>query len=394
MNILFDTFEKLLKRKPSRIYKPNLALDGGFIYRIGVVGHTSSLLGFCIEDIFLKAAEDLSVGITFSDQEPWDLCVVCDDALFGHKMVELCTFLERIETPIVAFGIGSEWSLEKVRKSNLRKLKRVLNRMVAVSARNEVVANQIKWLTGRRDISITGDPIFSFKPLPIKQKTSIQKIGISVIDWNNTKSYSNGICQNIANNLDYLIKERQAEAHFFCFERKGTCNDEEATQNIIKKMSNKKRVHIHPYTTDLLLLYSRIQTVDCLISMRSTAGVVALLSGCPTVVMEKRGSRGEEIFGLLGCADFLISSTDICSNNLDTKVRKVENIFPKRMKGLISLAKSWERKQDAFACYVLNLVFKREGMNDVMLLKKFVVWPSRRRKLKKRIFWTWVTIDL
>ncbi len=355
MKLPLGGFKKLLKLKQKS--HPQRALDGGLIYKIRLIGQTSPLISFCIEDILIDTADNLGIGITFTKKNECDLCIACDDALLGHRMGYLCGLLEKIKAPIFAFGIGSEGPLKKLSGNHLKSLKRALNQMKNISVRNQTVANQLRSFLNREKITIVGEPIFNFKPLTSRPTSKTKKIGIAVVKLEKSEYEPNKFYKNFAKHIDRLMEDFSAQAHFLCFARGGVTDDEVVSQKIIKSLKHKDKAFLHPFTSDLLLSYSRINTVDYLLSMRSTAAVVGLLCGKPVVVMEKRGSRGEEIFGLLKCQEILMQDFDLDLNNLDIRLKNIKKIFSRPKKNAISLTQLWRKKQYDFAQRMLKSLF-------------------------------------
>ena len=354
---VFGSLKRGLRRTLSSRSASQLSLEDEFIYRIRIIGHSSLLVRFCIEDILFEVADEMGIGISFVEEDPCNLCVLCDDIFLGSKARYCSEMLETIKAPVFAFGIGSE-GVGGIKTRNRRKLRQMLQRMESISVRSKIVAQYVSQLSGREDSVVTGDPMLSFSPIDIQQDNSVRKIGIAPINWNMRYSNADELYGSIAAYCNRCLECPSTEVHFFCFSRGKENDDEIIAQRIKTMLSNTDRVIIHPYLSDILLSYSRIGQIDYLVSMRSTAAVSALLCKKPFVVMEMRNSRGDEIFNLLGCGDSVISQRDIAKGSVDRKIEDMEKVLTVRTNDLFSSAMMWRQIQRKFASVILSYLVR------------------------------------
>ena len=356
--IITNSINKSLELFRKKKIHPRLSIEGGFIYRIRLIGDVSPFLKFCIEETLLRAADQLGIGITFVNTDSCDLCVICGDTLLGNSLYEIYSISKRIQAPIISFGIGSEIDLNKLNFKDRIRLRRLFKRMHKISVRDEITANFLKNNLKLNNAEVIGEPIFGFRPLKIyEEKSNTKKYGFALINWSKNEELNNQVYQNIAQYCNKAIDKIDAQIHFYCFSRGQNFSDEDVALTIKNKIKNKNNVFIHPYTPDLLLSYSRLQEMDYIFSMRSTAGVVSLLCQKPAIVMEKRVIRGEEIFNSVNWDSFLITPQTINSAAINNLFELIEENNFSRLKQTYSLINTFAEQQNKFANNVFHSLF-------------------------------------
>ena len=108
--------------------KRQTTIEGKTVYRILLIGYSSFLACRCLEDLLLRAANNAGIGLVFVDTPECDLCVVSADELLGHRIGSLCDTLRHIRAPIVAFGLGTEGTVDQFPRSARRGLGRILKK--------------------------------------------------------------------------------------------------------------------------------------------------------------------------------------------------------------------------------------------------------------------------
>jgi len=314
----------------------------------------------CLEDILLSAARRVGLGLTFVNALNCDICVVSADELLGHRISNLSDILHKISAPIVAFGLGTEGGIEQFSRKERSELRKILKKMSLIGIRNHMTAALIEELTNIKDYEIIGDPILSFKMANCAGLPAQGDIGVNVIQLPGPQQMEDRIFQTVASCIVNLLDASTAlksKCHVFCFDRDRPCNDETKTIRLLSNFLSLNSVEIHPHLQDVFLSFSRLKNLDVFISMRTNPALLAAANGTIPIVLEHRGTRGQEIMDLIDCSDLVLSPYDINDQILLDTIVTTKQTWGKRHMKIKDLISHWQDKQEAFAHKVFQTLF-------------------------------------
>ncbi|NDV20229.1 hypothetical protein GO013_12490 [Pseudodesulfovibrio sp. JC047] len=326
VHTFWTTMDKIFKPNHGPAKRPSLSLAGVPMLKVRLVGYTSQLVRVLVEDLVLEAAAHVQLDVIFVDHFGCNLCVVCDDGLASFRWMPSLHQLRRLNIPVIFFGFGTDRPVQHLNAMSRMALFELLARASAVSVRTQSVGEYIKPYV-RVPIEIVGDPLVQLARSDKCQGNAIRKgvlgrkVGIALVGRRNFGLAPTALLDLLAAYGDKELKAApDTELHLFAFKikRRGPVGrlfereDEEHLARILRdRLCDPDRVVIHPFCEDVFLRYARLDEMDFLLSLRSSAGVAAMLEGRPAVVMEKRDDRGEEIFRELGLEGLLVSPRNL-----------------------------------------------------------------------------------
>jgi hypothetical protein len=319
------------------------------------------LLGVCVQQVFDRAARDLGLELEFVTTDDTDLVVIGGGTLLGPAVPAIADAFAGPDVPLVIFGTGFRSETSLLGGEQAERFTSLLRRASLCGVRGYLSQHHCV-INGVHDIEVIGDPGLSFQPVEVAAPSGEPAVGVMVRAMGKTGEpqylENERIFDMVADLADHFVEELGATLHFFSLAENIHDSDREGAEAVMERMRTKEgdRVRFLGAGEEPIGAFSRVASMDYVISQRLHPTVIAWQQGKPCVAFDYQFNKTADFMGSIGMED-LVVRTDEYSREL--YFAKYERLMSNRS-ALAEQARRavdhWSERQLDFARRALVLI--------------------------------------
>jgi len=319
------------------------------------------LLGGCVQQVFDQAAQDLGLELEFVATDDTDLVVIGGGTLLGPAVPAIADAFAGPRVPLVIFGTGFRSATSLLDDAQAANFRSLMQRASLCGVRGYLSQHHCV-VNGVAEVEVIGDPGLAFQPVEVVPPSDELSVGVMVRAMGKTGEpqylENERIFDIVADLADHFLDDLGATLYFFSLAENIHDSDREGADAVIERMSFARddRVRFLATGEDPIEAFSKVASMDYVISQRLHPTVIAWQQGKPCVAFDYQFHKTADFMGSIGMDEYVLR-TDEYSKGLylakyDRLMEERSNLAEQARRAVVY----WRDRQLDFARRALTLI--------------------------------------
>jgi len=319
------------------------------------------LLGVCVQQVFDQAARDLDLELEYVTTDDTDLVVIGGGTLLGPAVPAIADAFSGPKVPLVIFGTGFRSETSMLSGEQAARFRSLLQRASLCGVRGYLSQHHCV-INGVDEVEVIGDPGFSFQPVAVDAPPGKPSVGVMVRAMGKTGEpqylENERVFNMVAEIAGHFLDELGATLHFFSLAENIHDSDREGAEAVMERIGrmDSDRVRFLDAGEDPIEAFSRVASMDYVLSQRLHPTVIAWQQGKPCVAFDYQFNKTADFMGSIGMGDYVVRTDEYSK---DLFLAKYDRLISNRSNLAEQARRSvdfWRRRQLDFARRALVLI--------------------------------------